>query len=271
MGVATKQYAPYDELTTLAHPVISDITSPAENYAPKDALVDDHHTNYPRPTVLHLPEDYGLEGIEFVPNEVDTALRHARVESTRRRDHWAHHRAYREARLPVELEDKIAELVYASAGSVADTGTTYDNKGRPDSQHLSLEERHNLVTSGAIRVECPDIVGRCLLHFVLARGLSDEERRQMDQMLNEPNNETKRQDAHDFLYTAGTRALAYMSGSFAEAWRNRTLPLAISGDIGEFVCGLLIVRSDGSISRNRVKQLRKGLGAAPEIYAAYSP
>jgi hypothetical protein len=203
----------------------------------------------------------------FQPEQIDEALQHSMVVAVRRREHKLFHLAHTGPRLPDTLEKKIFSLIFIRAGYVPPEGVDVWQRRNSDTvsvvrRPLAVSERIDLAKSGTVRVECPEMMNKSVLQFLVDAGLSDQERATGLASLRRPNNAAKLTEAHELVRRAAEIALAYIGSDFAEAYNEGLLPFAGSADIADFACEMLVMNDRGEVRRSGVKQLDAALAAA---------
>lgn len=247
--VGTKPEAPVDDFSRIplpiaTHPLDETLVEP-EGLEPVNDL---HHANFEKRRLIK-----SLGGL---------ALRNSRVQCVPRSVHKQFHRLYREPDTAHDPDEQAEAVIFAAAGYVPEEGVSFDDKGKVRRTRLSREERLGYIASNEIRVQCLEDVKNFLFRHVVRRGLTTDERRANNVLLNQPDLEHKKSIGRELALRASRIALTPLSEKFATAWDDGLLPLSSSRDVGEFVCDLLVARPRGNVSGRAIRRLQSALAAA---------
>jgi hypothetical protein len=237
----TKIETPTDPMTGIPLPIFpnSELPPPLSwNEHNTERIGDEHHPFHPRRQLLGMD----LAG---------EALRHCRVQWTMYGDHHeesarGYHHFYEGPPLPDTDEAWYRTVVFASAGFVPYKALTVDREGAPVRRILSREAHDRLLDEGIIRVGKYGKVKDYLLDYAVKRGRKEIDEQLISNFLGTKDLEKKLALGQKLIRVASEVVTEPLSPIYREAKKAKLLPYRRSGEVGNYVCNLLTIKTDRS-------------------------
>jgi len=187
-----------------------------------ERIADWHHPFHPRPVLLA-----GDQG--------DQAVRHCRTQWADYEDHHhRYHNVFVGPTLPESAEEQFRTVVLAAAGYVPDHAIAFNDR-RATIKPLQPEAREFLWKTGQIRVAGPADVRNFLFAYTLRHDFSGINNRTIDEFLNSPSMQRRRELGRTLLGLAARDAARPVQDIYRDSLAHGLIPSDRARTAGRFV------------------------------------
>ncbi len=216
--MAAELVTPLDELTGLPLPLVP----PEEPFSADNVDIDWHHHFHPRRSpILRTPNG--------------PAIRNARLQLTDyEMHHFGYHRTYVGPPLPETDDAQFATVIMSTAGYMPEQGISFTGD-QPSIVRLSQGQRHQLQTSGEIKLGSRELINIFIREYVMSQLSSvDADELNIEEFVTTNDPERRRVLGHNLLALITDRATEPINEVYHQARRRQLILPNLPNNVRRF-------------------------------------